>query len=31
VDRKAVSQRRYDIITENARKFVEAVRLARAG
>lgn len=31
VDRKAVSERRYDIITENARKFVEAVRLARAG
>jgi len=31
VDRKAVSERRYDIITENARKFVEAVRLARVG
>jgi len=31
VDRKAVSERRYDIITENARKFVEAVRLARIG
>lgn len=31
VDRKAVSERRYDIITENARRFVEAVRLARAG
>jgi len=31
VDRKALSERRYDIITENARKFVEAVRLARAG
>lgn len=31
VDRKAVSERRYDIITENARKFVEAVKLARAG
>ncbi len=31
VDRKAVSERRYDIITENARRFVEAVKLARAG
>jgi 2-dehydro-3-deoxyphosphogluconate aldolase/(4S)-4-hydroxy-2-oxoglutarate aldolase len=31
VDRKAVSERKYDIITENARKFVEAVKLARAG
>jgi len=31
VDKKAVSERRYDIITENARKFVEAVRLARVG
>jgi len=31
VDRKAVSERRYDIITENARKFVEAVKLARVG
>ena len=29
VDRKAVSERKYDIITENARKFVEAVKLAR--
>jgi len=31
VDKKAVSERKYDIITENARKFVEAVKLARAG
>jgi len=31
VDRKAVSQKKYDIITENAKKFVEAVKLARAG
>lgn len=31
VDRKAVSEGKYDIITENARKFVEAVKLARAG
>ena len=31
VDRKAVSERKYDIITENARKFVEAVKLARIG
>ena len=29
VDRKAVSERKYDIITENARRFVEAVKLAR--
>ncbi len=31
VDRKAVSQKKYDIITENAKRFVEAVKLARAG
>ena len=31
VDKKAVSERRYDIITENAKKFVEAVKLARVG
>ena len=31
VDKKAVSEKKYDIITENARKFVEAVKLARAG
>ena len=31
VDKKAVSEGKYDIITENAKKFVEAVRLARAG
>jgi len=31
VDKKAVSERKYDIITENAKKFVEAVKLARAG
>ena len=31
VDKKAVSEKRYDIITENARKFVEAVKSARAG
>jgi len=31
VDRKAVSEGKYDIITENAKKFVEAVKLARAG
>lgn len=31
VDKKAVSERKYDIITENAGKFVEAVRLARVG
>ncbi|MBA7580144.1 KHG/KDPG aldolase [subsurface metagenome] len=30
VDKKAVSERKYDIITENAKKFVEAVKLARA-
>ena len=30
VDKKAVSQREYDIITENAKRFVEAVKLARA-
>jgi len=30
VDRKAVSEGKYDIITENARKFVEVVKLARA-
>ncbi len=31
VDKKAVSEKKYDIITENARKFVAAVKLARAG
>ncbi len=31
VDKKAVSEKKYDIITENAKKFVEAVKLARAG
>lgn len=30
VDGKAVSEGKYDIITENARKFVEVVKLARA-
>ena len=29
VDRKAVAERRYDAVTDNARHFVEAVRLAR--
>ena len=31
VDKKAVSEKKYDIITENARKFVAAVKLARTG
>jgi len=31
VDKKAVSEKKYEIITENARKFVAAVKLARAG
>ncbi len=31
VDKKAVSEKKYGIITENAKKFVEAVKLARAG
>ncbi len=31
VDRKAVSQKKYDIITENAKRFVKAVKLARTG
>ncbi len=31
VDKKAVSEKKYDIITENAKKFVEAVKLARVG
>lgn len=31
VDKQAVSEKRYDIITENARKFIEAVKVARAG
>jgi len=30
VDKKAVSEKNYDLITENARKFVAAVKLARA-
>ena len=31
VDKKAVSERNFDLITETAKKFVEAVKLARAG
>ena len=31
VDKKAVSERNFDLITEAAKKFVEAVKLARAG
>lgn len=31
VDKKAVSERNFDLITETARKFVAAVKLARAG
>jgi 2-dehydro-3-deoxyphosphogluconate aldolase/(4S)-4-hydroxy-2-oxoglutarate aldolase len=31
VDKKAVSEKKYDIITENAKKFIAAVKLARAG
>lgn len=31
VDKKAVSEKKYDIITENAKKFIEAVKSARAG
>jgi 2-dehydro-3-deoxyphosphogluconate aldolase/(4S)-4-hydroxy-2-oxoglutarate aldolase len=31
VDKKAVKEKKYDIITENARKFVEAVKSARTG
>jgi 2-dehydro-3-deoxyphosphogluconate aldolase/(4S)-4-hydroxy-2-oxoglutarate aldolase len=31
VDKKAVNQKNYDLITENAKKFIEAVKLARAG
>lgn len=31
VDKKAVSEGKYDIITENAKKFIEAVKLARTG
>jgi len=31
VDKKAVSEKNYDLITETARKFCEAVKLARAG
>ena len=31
VDKKAVSEKNYDLITENAKKFIEAVKLARAG
>lgn len=30
VDKKALIEKNYDVITENARKFVEAVKLARA-
>ncbi len=29
VDKKAVSEKKYDVITENARKFIEAVKQAR--
>ena len=31
VDKKAVKEKKFDIITENARKFVEAVKSARTG
>lgn len=31
VDKKAISEKKYDIITENAKEFVAAVKLARAG
>jgi len=31
VDKKAVKEKNYDLITENARKFVEAVKRAREG
>ncbi len=31
VDKKAVSEKKFDIITENARKFVAAVKLSRTG
>jgi len=31
VDKKALSERNFDLITETAKKFVEAVKLARAG
>jgi len=31
VDQKALSQKKYEIITENAERFIEAVRLARSG
>lgn len=31
VDKKAVSEKKYGIITANAKKFVEAVKLARVG
>ncbi len=31
VDRKAVAEKKYDIITEKAKQFVEAVKKARAG
>ena len=31
VDKKAVSEKKYDIITENAKNFIAAVKLARAG
>jgi len=31
VDKKAVKEKKFDIITENARKFVEAVKSARIG
>jgi len=31
VDKKAVSERNFDLITETAKKFVEAVKLARVG
>lgn len=31
VDKKSVSEEKYDIITENAKRFVKAVKLARTG
>jgi 2-dehydro-3-deoxyphosphogluconate aldolase/(4S)-4-hydroxy-2-oxoglutarate aldolase len=31
VDKKALSEKRYDVITENARKFIEAVKAGRTG
>jgi 2-dehydro-3-deoxyphosphogluconate aldolase/(4S)-4-hydroxy-2-oxoglutarate aldolase len=31
VDKKALSEKRYEVITENARKFIEAVKAGRTG